>query len=441
MASVAPFNGILYNPEVIPSMGDVVAPPYDVISPEAQKLLHERHPNNVIRLILGRDEAGDAPGNNRHTRAAGWFESWQEAGVLKQDDTPAFYLTRVTFTVDNATYTRYGLIATVKLEPFENGVILPHEQTFSTVKSERLELLKLCKANFSQIFSIYSDPELALFDTLLKAAESMAPIMDLVDDNGETHHLWRFTDTALLAEVTSAFADKCLYIADGHHRYETALNYRNWLAETDPSFDETHPANGIMMYLCAMEDPGMLIQPTHRVLQSLGAENIAAFRAALPTYFDVAAMAAGENCRDLTAEMAKQASDKGTVSLGVLLDGEADALLLTLRPGVMDELFADDLHPTLRYLDVSVLTWLLLNKLLGLTAKDLDNPDVITYTSNAGDAAEQVRSGAAVAAFILNGTRMQQVIDIAEAGEIMPRKTTYFYPKALTGLVLNRLTR
>ncbi|MBW1759394.1 MAG: DUF1015 domain-containing protein, partial [Deltaproteobacteria bacterium] len=260
MAKIIPFKGILYNPTQVDNMVDVVAPPYDVISPEEQEKLHDRHPNNVVRLILGKTSENDTPDNNRHTRAANYFNKWCSEDILSQDKCPAFYLTIVEFSLGNKRIIRYGLIALVGLEPFEKGIILPHEKTFSKVKSERLELMKLCKANFSQIFSLYSDQS-GILNSLKDAVADTQPDIDFVDDKGERHKLWRITDAAVHQHVSDAMKEKRLFIADGHHRYETALNYRDWVAKNNPDFNADHPANYIMMYLCSMEDPGLIVFP------------------------------------------------------------------------------------------------------------------------------------------------------------------------------------
>ncbi|MBS3809906.1 MAG: DUF1015 domain-containing protein, partial [Desulfobacterales bacterium] len=265
MAEILPFCGIRYSQEKIRDLSEVVTPPYDVISEEEQEAYYQRHPNNVIRLDKAKATPGDTDTDTPYTRAAADFRRWLEQGVLIRDETPSFYLTSVGFSVNGEPITRYGLIAAVRLEPFESGVILPHEETFSKVKSERLELMKACHANFSHIFSIYSDRN-NILATLKAEAEKKQPEAAFTDDSGHFHRMWKISDPEICRQVTGALKQRRLFIADGHHRYETALNYREWVRQNTPDFDENHPANFIMMYLCAVEDQGLIILPTHRLL-------------------------------------------------------------------------------------------------------------------------------------------------------------------------------
>ena len=230
MATLFPFRGIQYNPLLISDLSAVMTPPYDVISKEEQTDFYLRHPNNVIRLILGQINDTDTPKNNRYTRAAEDFRTWRARGVLTQSDAPNLYLTAVDFPVNGQNRTRYGLIAGVGLEPFENKIILPHERTFSKVKSERFELMKACRANFSPIFSLYCDDGNILNKLITTVNHAGAPHSDAVDDQGHRHRLWCISDTGFHRSIQESFSDKQLFIADGHHRYETALNYRAWLA-------------------------------------------------------------------------------------------------------------------------------------------------------------------------------------------------------------------
>lgn len=438
MARIVPFKGILYNKEKIDEFAQVVAPPYDVISEAKQQELHDRHENNVVRLILGKIYDDDTEKQNRHTRAAESFNRWLESGVLAQDDTPALYLNAVSFLVEGQTVTRYGLISQVMLETFDKKIILPHEQTFSKVKSERLNLMKICKANFSQIFSIYSD-QVGVLDALKQAVDGTEPVMDLVDDADERHRLWKITDPSVIDEVVQKMADKKLFIADGHHRYETALNYREYLRETDPAFSEEHPANAIMMYLTSMEDPGLIIFPTHRLLNRVDPQALDALLEKAESYFDVRTIALAEDMDASMDSLRKaMATDSDQVRLGVMIKNKPAVHVFSLKDGVMDDLFPD-IPASLRKLDVTVLTHLVLIRLLGLSQAELDEEKLITYSESDRHAVASMLEGQSEAAFILNPTKMTQVQDIAESGQTMPRKTTYFYPKALTGLVINTL--
>lgn len=443
MAEILPFRGILYNPERIENLSHVVAPPYDVISPDEQAAFHRRHPKNIIRLILGEKKATDTAEDNPHTRAANYFRQWLAEGTLARDEQPALYLTSVDFPVESRTITRYGIIAMVRLEPFEKKVILPHEQTFSKVKSERLELMKRCHANFSPIFSLFSDRS-AVMDRLKSSAGNSRPDMDVTDHKGIPHRLWRVTDPDVHHVVEKALADSQLFIADGHHRYETALSYRDWVADGDPSFDSGHPANFVMMYLCSMEDPGMLIRPAHRLLSHVPTASLPSLMGKAAEFFDITPYPFTPGNRQAVMERFTRAlkKDAGTRTvIGVGTHGESSFFHMALRPGVMQNRFGHEMAAPLLDLDVTVLTRLIFMDILQFDQARLDDASKIAYTSLAHEALDTVCQGRADIAFILNATRMEQVQRVSSAGLTMPRKSTYFYPKVLSGRVLNQLTR
>jgi len=361
MAKIKPFRGILYNPQKIEDLADIIAPPFDIISEEEQEKYHECHPQNMIWLTLGRTTPNDTSNNNCYTRAAGCLKKWLSENILEQDETPAFYLTTHEFTLENKSITRYGLIALVGLEPFEKGVVLPHERTFSNVRAKRLELIKACKANLSAIFSLYSDNENRILDTLKDAVSSKAPDIDFADKNGNKHCLWRITDKAVLRYVSEAMKDKTIFIADGHHRYETALNYRDWLSTTSPEFNSAHPANYVMMYLCSMEDPGLVILPAHRMLNEVPASSRASLIRKAADYFDITTFSfkgpGREKARDEFIFALKSNTSKN--SIGIFMKDRPELYLLILKPGVIEQMFGDELPESLRSIDVTVLTRLI----------------------------------------------------------------------------------
>lgn len=442
MAEIIPFRGVLYNPHKINKLADVVTPPYDVISEQEQKKFHARHPKNIIRLILGETTEADSDQDNPHTRAAADYRDWREQEYLVQDQEPALYLSSVDFTVNNEAVTRYGLIALVRLEPFEKGVVLPHERTFSKVKSERFELMKVCHANFSPIFSLYQDKE-DILHLLKDSAQKTAPDMNLTDDQNHVHKLWRITDPAIHQHVFNALKPTRLFIADGHHRYETALNYKEWIAAHSTDFSENHPANYVMMYLCSMEDPGMVILPAHRILKDISDSAMAQFVKNIEAYFDVSTIPFSEPDGQKAIATLMDSLDAGASkhSLGAFLKNHSAFYFLSLKPNAMEKKFGSTIPESLKSLDVTVLTRLILMEILGFTKKQLDDKQLIAYSSKAEEAVRLVRSGEYDMAFILNPTRIEQVRNVAGDGLMMPRKSTYFYPKVLTGQVINPLTR
>ena len=440
MATVLPLKGILYNPEKIADSAQVTTPPYDVIAPDEQAAYHERHPYNVIRLILGRTQATDTASDNPHTRSANLYRQWMAEGILKQEGQPALYLKAITYTHEEKTITRYGLIARVGLEPFEKRIILPHEKTFSKVRSERLQLMKATHCNYCPIFSLYPDDG-GMLASLEHAVDKSAPIVDFTDDQDHRHQLWRILDPAIHRQVAAAMQDKRLFIADGHHRYETALNFRKHLEETEPSFNDRHPANYVLMYLCSMGDPGLIILPAHRLLKAVSAADLRQAMVKARSYFEVDEhpFTAGDRQRVERDFMAALNDGGLRQRLGIYAHRSPIFYLLTLKPGVMDRLFSNELDASLRLLDVTVLTRLVFMKILGFDQNRLDNEQLIGYASTADKAFQSIDTGTYDVAFILNPTRIEQVREVAHKGLIMPRKSTYFYPKVKSGLVMNTL--
>jgi uncharacterized protein (DUF1015 family) len=441
MAEVIPFKGILYNTHKIHNLGDVVAPPFDVISKQEQIQFHERHPQNIIRLTLGNITENDTPSDNRYTRSAECLNRWFSDGVIMLDEEPAFYLTSMEFLFEGNRVTRYGLIALIRLEPFEKGIIVPHEKTFSRVKSERLELMKACHANFSPIFSLFSDEENRIYNKLKHAVCDKSEDTVFTDKSGQKHRLWRITDNSVHRYISDALKDKKIFIADGHHRYETALNYKNWLSARTSDFRDNHPANYVMMYLCSMEDPGLIILPAHRLLNEVPVEKRESLIHKTKNYFDIISLPynGDQHKENLSQFISILKSNTSKHCIGVCMKDRLELHLLMLKPDVMENMFGNELPEVIRNIDVTVLTRLIFMEVLGFDQARLDNEQLIAYSSIAEEAIDAVFAGKHDIAFILNPTRIQQVRDIADAGLIMPRKATYFFPKVITGQVMNSL--
>jgi uncharacterized protein (DUF1015 family) len=439
MAEVYPFRGVLYSPAGITDMAQVVTPPYDVITPREQEAFYQRHANNVIRLILGKAQPGDAGPTDVHTRAAGYFQEWMETKVLVRDDVPAFYVTSVSFTMGEKRLSRYGVIGCVRLEPFEKGIVLPHERTFSKVKTERLQLMQACHTNFSPIFGLYADSN-GILKCLAEVDRSQTPDFDFMDDQGLGHKLWRITDKKIQDHITSALSDQCIYIADGHHRYETALNYRNWVRDNTPGFDDNHPANFVMMSLSSMNDPGMVILPAHRLLKDVPLEAADTFIDKAKAYFEILSFSTEAGMSQaLDAFDATLAAHADRNAIGLYIKHQSALNVLILKNGIMKQMYTDELPEALRDLDVTVLTRLLMMELLGFDQNRLDDAAKIGYAITTQAAVQAVQEGQAEIAFILNPTKIEQVQKVSRQGLIMPRKSTYFYPKVGSGLVINPL--
>ncbi|MFP4475463.1 MAG: DUF1015 domain-containing protein [Desulfatibacillaceae bacterium] len=433
MADIAPFPGIRYNPETVTDLSEVVAPPYDVIPPEQQQALYDKCDYNVVRLILNRDP------DNPHARAAEAYRKWLNSGVLVREDEPALYLTATEFTVERTSHTRLGLISRVRLEPFDKGIVRPHEKTFSKVCTERFGLMSHSHANFSPVFSLFRDPGGDVFRELGSLADQSRPTTSFTDDKGHDHRLWVITDTAQQERLVNLLAPATLYIADGHHRYTTCLNYLNARLEQNPDLPEDHPARFTMMYLAGMSDPGLVILPAHRMLKRIPEDDRAAFPQKAEEFFDVTMYPLEGDGEAAAERLLADLEREGGKAIGVVMHGRKDLALISLKEGAMAERYGDELAPELRGLDVTVLTRLVFMDILGLTRQDLDDASLMGYETSAHAVIEKVLAGETLAGFILNPTRIDQVRAVAEAGLTMPRKSTYFYPKVTTGLVIHDL--
>ena len=440
MAKIIPFRGIFYNQHKIHNTAEVITPPYDIISERDQCNFYKQSPYNIIRLILGKSTKKDTDENNWYTRAANLLNRWLSEKILVQDTSPAFYLTTVDFTLGNKRVTRYGLIALVSLEPFNKGIILPHEKTFSRVNADRFELIKACHANFSPIFSLYSDQN-SILNPVKDAVCSTKPDISFIDKQGVKHELWRITDKSIHRYVADAMQEKSIFIADGHHRYETALNYKNRISSTAPDFNDDHPANYVMMYLCSMEDPGLVILPAHRILTGIQDSALASFIQKAENYFYIKRIPfENTGMEKAQANFISDLKSNGSKNMiGAFMKTRPKFYLLTLQPNGMKHVTGDNLPDPLKSLDVTVLTRLLLMEILGFNQSMLDNEKLIDYSSSEEKAIQEVASGKGDITFILNPTKINQMREIAQQGLIMPRKSTYFYPKVITGQVINRL--
>lgn len=432
MAVISPLRGIRYNPLVIKDMSSVVTPPYDVIDPIAQKRYYERNPYNIIRLELGFEYPTDNEQDNRYTRAAADYRRWLQEKVLIQEKAPAIYLYEQVFKVGDRSYQRTGFFARVKLEDYHTGMIRPHEETLAKPKADRLALLSASLANFSAVFALYEKTKENLEERFKEFKKSTPPEIEITDEVGEIHRLWVITDTAFHKEVASALADKPLFIADGHHRYETALTFYKNIGEKLPG------ASYVLMYLVSASDPGLVILPTHRLIHGLPNFDISELRDKLEEDFYISelAIAAPSKLQEILAEQ----QQRGETAFIMLSQQSPTALLLVLKNKNKVKALIPEKSEAWCSLDVSALHVLVLQKLLGIDAEKTLRQEHIHYTRSIEEAIHALSSGEAQLAFILNPTRIEQITAVASSGDKMPQKSTYFYPKLLTGLVINDLT-
>ncbi len=441
MADIKPFRAVLYNEEKTGDLGAVMAPPYDVISTDFQERLYGRHPNNVVRLILARmNEEGGSP--DRYTASATDLKEWIESGVLKRDESPSIYYYKQRFLQpDGSVTTRKGFMALSRIEDFGEGKIHAHERTLSGPKADRLKLMEACKANFSCIFTLYSDEALTINRILDEYTEGRTPDIDVRDDDGVENIVYRVSDPGVIEKVRSAMRNKALFIADGHHRYETALNYRNLMRQKNPDATGDQPYDFVMMYFSNMDDEGMTVWPTHRVIHNLPGFDPEGFMNELKKYFKIEYFEYDDETKDEVLRSLVEAMERCGRSancFGMHLKGEKACYLLTYPAGhVLDGLFDDSIPPVYRNLDVTILHELILTNILGISRGAQERQENIIYVKNYADAFASMDDTKNEIVFLLNPTKVADVKAVAEAGCKMPQKSTYFYPKLLTGLVIN----
>lgn len=442
MATVVAFKGVLYNTDRAGELSTVTAPPYDIISPAEQEGYYNASPCNIIRLILGKQHPDDSETDNRYTRAAAFFRTWREEAVLKRDAAPCIYFYHQEFNGPEGRMTRDGFIALVRLEEREEGVIIPHEKTLDQPKEDRLKLMKACSTNFSSIFSLYNDPADDI-NRMLKGAAAAAPPMEATDNDTTLHQLWRVSDPDVIREAARRLSGQSLFIADGHHRYETALNYRRWLRENNPRHTGKESYNYVMMYLTPLQGRGLLILPYHRGIQHIKSFKFDVFEQKLQKYFDVSRVPMDTNNPEASwAGFMGRVRDEGKKrpSFGMYGLQQTCYHLLTLKEGVFASLRDDDAgSASLKKLDVNIIETFIFKKVLGITSKDLQMEGNITHVHHDTEGLDLVRSKGYQLAFILNPTRAEEIQDIAGRGETMPQKSTFFYPKLLSGLVMNQI--
>ena len=420
---IEPFRALMYNRKVAGDPALVVAPPYDLIGAARQHQLYERSPYNVVRLELAREA-------DRYGAAEKTLADWLAAGMLERPARPAIFQYRQTFDLEGRLLHRTGFIARVRLEEFDRGRILPHERTFPAAKEDRLRLLTALQVNTSSIFGLYSGahPEL---DRLRDKVAAREPLIDLVDDLGIRNELRAIEAADEIAIVQRELESPRILIADGHHRYETALNYRRARRhENAPS--EPQAYDYTLMTLVACDDPGLVILPTHRVVKSLPADAIASFTQHAREVFEVT---------DITHrdEFRTRLNDAGSGAIGVVLKGSPSYLILRLRSDSAMKDAMPDAPDEVRRLDVSVLHALVFDRIFGLRADEIRKGGNIEYTIEIGGALGAVAQGHADGAFLMNPPTIEDVQRVSDAGATMPEKSTYFHPKLLTGLVMNPL--
>ena len=421
MATIRPFNGLRFKGG---DLNSLVCPPYDIISEKQREDFIEKNEHNIIRLEL-------PSGEDKYREAGKLLKKWLDEGILGQDGKSGIYVYEMEFTADGIRKSVKGFVSLVKLEEFSKGIILPHEETLSKAKTDRFNLMSETFCNFSQIYSLYMDEDKSAYSLISKASETSAG-MEITDGDGTIHRMWCVYDESIIAQIEKAFDSKKLYIADGHHRYETALNFHKHLCESGVS-DENSLSGYISMMLVNMENEGLVVFPTHRIVRDLKGFNSDEVIEKCREYFDISSY-------DDVSKIESTLSglyENGEKAFA-LYTGNSKWTLMVLKNKNEVKKLLPDMSDAYCQLDVSILHSLVLERIFGIDKENMANQKNLTYTRNFDEAISAVDNNAADCSFILNPTRVTEIRDVALAGEKMPQKSTYFYPKLITGLVMNK---
>jgi uncharacterized protein (DUF1015 family) len=433
MAEIIPFKALRYDPHQV-KLEDVLTQPYDKITPEMQAKYYERSPHNLVRIVLGKAGETDTDTFNVYTRAAEYLHDWRSAGLLKQDAAPGIYIYAQAFTVPGTRELaeRRGLIALGRLHDYSDGVVFRHEQTLAKPRQDRLNLLRATRAHFGQIFMLYSDPQ-GEVEALLQPRTEDDPETSVLDEYETLHRIWRIHDPALIAAVQEKMHDRRLLIADGHHRYETALAYRNERRAESGEANPNAPYEFVMMTLIPMESRGLVILPTHRIVHGLPAFDRERMLESAGRFFDIDRIDLRTENRSATTLLG-EAGANGTAFVAVTRQGP---YLLRAKKGAVHDALGE-VSAQQRELDVVQLHRIMLERILGISEDAIRNQEHVKYERDAFQAISWVRQGANVA-FLMNPAKIEQVRDIAFAGDVLPQKSTDFYPKLLSGLAIYAL--
>jgi uncharacterized protein (DUF1015 family) len=435
MPDIAALRGLRYDLGHVGSLSEVIAPPYDVIDSRLQDELYKKHPANCIRLILNRDEPGDDDSNNRYSRAAKFLRNWISEGVLQTEPDPAIYVYHQVFEAEGQKFTRRGFMCRVRLERFGEGKIYPHEQTHSAAKEDRLKLTRACKTNLSQIFGLYPDPENEAQDLLEQAIIGKTPL-EATDHLGVLHRMWPVTDVKLISEVSGIIGPKPAFVADGHHRYETACNYRDELADGG-ELDVNDPANFVLMMCIGMQDPGLIVLPTHRLFRGIQPIDSAELAENLGNNFQLTPAGEGPQASQALWEEIEFGGEQEVMGFYTAKDQKWHLARLTAEGNErMDQIAADQSNDW-RGLGVAILHRLAIETLLGYG--ELPKAGYVHEVSELVEGLEGDQAGEFQLAALVMPATLEHIRLISEHGERMPPKSTYFYPKLLSGLLFNPL--
>jgi len=443
MAKIFPFNGVTYNKKKVGNFTKVMIPPYDIISKEEQERFYRLHPYNCIRLTLGKDFPGDTEFNNKYTRANGFFNAWLKNEILLQDMEGSIYAYEQRFKYKGKKYVRLGFIALFKLEELEAGRVYPHENTLPKPKLDRLSLLKATAANFEPIFSLYVDEDEKI-PRMIKKNIKRKPIAEVRDIFGIHNKLWKITGKAVINKIIKEMANKQVFIADGHHRYEASLKYRNEMRTKAQKSTGDEAYNFIMMYFANTLDKGLIIMPIHRLVLNLNLKEKINLENRLTDYFDIEDIKFSKKDESLARKKVLRSMSKakeGEHFFGMYVHNENKYSILRLKnEKIIEKYITADKPKEWKKLDITILHSIVIRDVLGITDKDIESENSIKYVHNDEEAFDLVKEGKYQLAFFMNSTKIDQVTAIASKYEKMPQKSTFFYPKLLTGLVMYKMS-
>lgn len=443
MAKIFPFNGVFYNKKVSGNLSKVMIPPYDIISKEQQENFYKIHPYNCIRLTLGKDFPADSDRNSKYTRSGAFFNAWLKNSVLVQDKDESIYAYEQRFKYKGKKFTRLGFIALFKLEELEAGRVYPHENTLPKPKQDRLELLKATAANFEPIFSLYIDQDEKI-PRIIRKNIKRKPLVEVKDFSGALNRLWKIPAKGIIGKLAKEMLNKQIYIADGHHRYEASLRYRNEMRTRSQKSTGDEPYNYIMTYFTNIFDKGLAIMPIHRLVLNLNLKEKINLENRLVDYFDVEEIKFAKRTENIASKkllrMVSKAKE-GEHFMGMYLHGESKYHLLKLKNEKLIEKYVTaDKPKEWKKLDVSILHSIVIKEILGITDKDIEAENCVKYVHNDDEAFQLVKEGKYQLAFFLNPTKVEEVVAVADKYEKMPQKSTFFYPKLLTGLIMYKMS-
>jgi uncharacterized protein (DUF1015 family) len=430
MVEVIPFNGLIYNKAKIKDIENVMSPPYDIISDEMQEKLYKKHPYNFVRLILGKQFPDDTDNHNRYTRAKDFFDSWIKDSIFIQYDKPAIFAYKISYKIKNQTKTMNGFFTLLKLDA-DYKTVKAHEKTLSKPKADRLNLMRECYANLEPIQLLYIDEEDKIREKIDNSLN--APIFDIKGYDGFNHKIWKIDDEKIISFVQNQLKNKILFIADGHHRYQTAINYANELKEKKKITDGNAPFNYRMVILANLFDEGLAILPTHRLIKKSDID-INKTIDNLKDLFYVEEKIT-KNQKDVAKKIKKNLETLKDHKFALYTKGRY--FVLTLKDDNIMEKYAIDKSKVWRTLDVSILHKIILESFMGISQENIE--DYVKYTRMDEEAIQLVDEGKFGYSFFMNPTKIEELKSVAEAGEHMPQKSTYFLPKMLSGLVIYKM--